>query len=251
MTQQFHKVSVLIPVFNERETLPEIIARVEAADIGPLEKEIVIVDDGSTDGTAELLSSLAKPNVQVIRHDRNRGKGGALQTGFAALSGEIAIVQDADLEYDPADYPHLLSPILEGRADVVLGSRFQSERSHRVLFFWHAVGNKLLTLLSNLTTNLNLTDMEVGYKVFRADVVKRLRLKENRFGIEPEIVAKVAAIPGIRIYEVGISYAGRTYDEGKKITWRDGAWAIICILRYAPLVQNLLGRRPDPLPPVE
>ena len=241
------RISVVIPAYNEAETLPELVNRVRAAAFGDLHWEIIIVDDGSTDGTAEVCATLSGQVDRVLRHERNRGKGAALRTGFAAATGEVVIVQDADLEYDPREYPRLLAPILEGRADVVLGSRFQGGGPHRVLLFWHAVGNRFLTLLSNMTTNLNLTDMEVCYKVLHRPVLERLKLKENRFGIEPEMVAKLAAIPDVRIYEVGISYAGRGYESGKKIGWKDGVWAILSILRYAPFLQRLLGRAPAPL----
>ena len=221
------KLSIVIPVYNERETLPKTLARVKAT---PFDKEIVLVDDGSTDGTRAWLETLREPGVVVVLQPKNQGKGAALRTGFQRATGDVVLIQDADLEYDPADYPRLLQPILEDKADVVFGSRFGGE-SHRVLFFWHFVGNRFLTTLSNMFTNLNLSDMETGYKVFRADIVKRLVLRSNRFGFEPEVTAKVARL-GCRIYEVAISYQGRTYEEGKKITWKDGFAAIGCILRY-------------------
>jgi glycosyltransferase involved in cell wall biosynthesis len=196
------------------------------------DKEIVVVDDASTDGTDKVLSSAIEPRVaKVIRHEINRGKGAALRTGFAAATGDIVLVQDADLEYDPRDYPRLLQPILENRADVVYGSRFSGGESHRVLYFWHWVTNKMLTLLSNMLTDLNLTDMETCYKAFRREILEQIRIEEDRFGVEPEITAKVAKL-GCRIYEVGISYSGRTYAEGKKIGWRDGVRAVWCIFKY-------------------
>jgi len=224
------KLSVVIPVYNEARTIREIVARVRAV---PGDKELIIVDDGSTDGTWEVLRGLAAlDNVVVMRHERNRGKGAALRTGFAAARGDMVVVQDADLEYDPAEFPKLTQPILDGKADVVYGSRFVGGDSHRVLYFWHSVGNRVLTVLSNVFTNLNLTDMETCYKVFRWEIIQSLTLEEDRFGFEPEVTAKLAKIRGCRIYEVGISYAGRTYEEGKKIGWRDGVRAIWCIWKY-------------------
>ncbi len=225
------KLTVVIPVYNERDTVLRVVDAVKEVD---LEKEIIIVDDGSTDGTREILAAIADPEVRVILHDRNRGKGAALRTGFAAAEGDAVIVQDADLEYDPREYPRLLRPIMEGKADVVYGSRFIGGEQHRVLFFWHMIGNKVLTLLSNMMTDLNLTDMESCYKVFRRDVLRRITIEENRFGFEPEITAKIAKLR-VRIYEVGISYAGRTYREGKKIGWKDGISALRCIFKYSLL----------------
>ena len=226
-----NRLSVVIPIYNERETVREIIRRVTAVDVG-LEKELVLIDDASTDGTWDIIREFeGKPGFSIHRHERNRGKGAALQTGFEGSSGDIVIVQDADLEYDPDDYPKLLEPILKEKADVVYGSRFAGGESHRVLFFWHSVANKLLTLLSNMVTNLNLTDMETCYKAFRSDVLKNIRLREERFGFEPEITAKVAHL-GVRVYEVGISYSGRDYAEGKKIGWKDGIRALWCIIKY-------------------
>jgi glycosyltransferase involved in cell wall biosynthesis len=222
------KLSVVIPIYNEIETIDQIIARVKAV---PIEKEIILVDDCSRDGTRNHLRHLQDPELRVLMHDVNQGKGAALRTGFKAATGDVVIIQDADLEYDPAEYPKLISPIADGRADVVYGSRFAGGEIHRVLYFWHSVGNRFLTLLSNMMTNLNLTDMETCYKVFRADVLKRIEIEENRFGFEPEITAKVARL-GVRVYEVGVSYAGRTYEEGKKIGWKDGVRAIWCILKY-------------------
>lgn len=228
-------LSVVIPVYNEKDTLFEIIRRVLAAPI-ELEREIVLVDDASTDGTHELYGRLDQEfpgaRIRLLKQLTNQGKGAAIRRGFAEASGDIIVVQDADLEYTPHDYPKLLKPILDGRADVVYGSRFVGGDEHRVLYFWHYVGNRFLTLLSNCCTNLNLTDMETCYKTFRAEVIKNIRLRSNRFGIEPEITAKVAR-GGWRVYEVGISYSGRSYEEGKKITWRDGLQAVYCILRYA------------------
>ena len=228
------KLSVVVPCYNEVGTIGQVVEAVRRSPIQNL--EIIIVDDCSTDGTRELLQSHIEPLVdQVLYHPKNRGKGAALRTGFAAATGDIVIVQDADLEYDPQEFPILIEPILEGKADVVFGSRFMSGRPHRVVYFWHMVGNKFLTLLSNMMTNINLSDMETCYKAFRREVIQSIRIQENRFGFEPEITAKVAKA-GCRIYEVGISYYGRTYKEGKKIGWKDGFRAIYCILKY-----NLFG----------
>jgi glycosyltransferase involved in cell wall biosynthesis len=224
------KLSIVIPCYNELRTIRHIVDRVRAAPVA--EREIIIVDDCSRDGTRELLRADIAPLVdKVLFHEVNQGKGAALRTGFRAATGDIVVVQDADLEYDPQDYPRLLQPILEGKADVVFGSRFQGGQPHRVVYFWHMVGNKVLTLLSNMATNINLTDMETCYKVFRRDVLQRIEIEENRFGFEPEITAKVARL-GVVIYEVGISYYGRTYAEGKKIGWRDGFRALWAIAKY-------------------
>jgi glycosyltransferase involved in cell wall biosynthesis len=224
------KLSIVIPCYNEVRTIRAIVDRVRAAPVA--EKEIIIVDDCSRDGTRDLLRAEIAPLVdRVIYHDVNQGKGAALRTGFAAATGDVVIVQDADLEYDPNEYPRLLAPIESGRADVVFGSRFAGGDAHRVVYFWHMVGNKFLTLLSNMLTNLNLTDMETCYKVFKREVLRRIVIEENRFGFEPEITAKVSRL-GVVIYEVGISYYGRTYKEGKKIGWRDGFRALYSILKY-------------------
>jgi glycosyltransferase involved in cell wall biosynthesis len=228
------KISVVIPVFNERATVEQIVNAVRGADIGNI--EVIVVDDGSTDGTREILKEKLTPIAnQIIYQPRNMGKGAALRAGFRAATGDIVLVQDADLEYNPADYPTLLEPIFTGKADAVFGSRFMGGRPHRVLYFWHMVGNRFLTLLSNMFTNLNLTDLETCYKAFRSEVIKNLDLREDRFGFEPEVTAKLAKAR-CRIYEVGISYNGRTYSEGKKVNWKDGFHAIYAILRY-----NLFG----------
>jgi glycosyltransferase involved in cell wall biosynthesis len=224
------KVSIIIPCYNEKSTVEKIVEAVRSA---PVEnKEIILVDDCSEDGTQTILKETISPMVdRIIYHPVNRGKGAALRSGFAAATGDIVLVQDADLEYDPEEYAVLLEPLLSGKADVVFGSRFMGGRPHRVLFFWHMAGNKLLTLLSNMFTNLNLTDMETGYKAFKASLVKSIQIEEDRFGFEPEIVAKLAR-RGCKIYEVGISYNGRTYKEGKKINWKDGLRAIYAIVKY-------------------
>jgi glycosyltransferase involved in cell wall biosynthesis len=223
-------LSVVVPCFNERDTVAQLIDTVLAS---PWVAEVVVVDDGSTDGSREILAAIDDPRVRVELHTRNAGKGAALRTGFALASAEYVIVQDADLEYDPAEYGLVLEPLLADKADVVYGSRFQSGRPHRVLYFWHSLGNRLLTLTSNVFTDLNLTDMETCYKAFRREVIQSIHIEENRFGFEPEITAKVAR-GGWRVYEVGISYSGRTYADGKKIGWRDGVRACYCIVRYSP-----------------
>jgi glycosyltransferase involved in cell wall biosynthesis len=233
-SEEYYKISVIIPIYNEEKTLNRVIKAVQEIDL-PLAKEIIIVDEASTDGTQELIEQLPDEGVVKIFHKKNQGKGAALRSGFAKATGDIVLIQDADLEYDPAEYPKLLKPILEGRADVVYGSRFVGSDAHRVLYFWHMVGNRFLTLLSNTCSNLNLTDMETCYKVFKKDVLDRIKLEENRFGIEPEMTAKIARLvqdQELAIYEVGISYSGRTYSEGKKIGIKDAFRAAWCIWKY-------------------
>jgi glycosyltransferase involved in cell wall biosynthesis len=228
-------LAVIVPCYNEAATLDEVVKRVLES---PYVAELIIVDDGSTDGTIEIARAISDERVRVFEQLYNQGKGAALRRGFAAATAEFVVVQDADLEYDPAEYAQLLEPLLDGRADVCFGSRFLSGRPHRVLYYWHSVGNRFLTTASNMFTNLNLTDMETCYKAFRRDVIQGIEIEEDRFGFEPEITAKVAAA-GWRVYEVGISYSGRTYAEGKKIGWRDGLRAIYCIVKYSKVAGKL------------
>jgi len=231
------KLSVIVPAYNEEKTIWRVLDKLKSIElIGGFEREIVVVNDCSSDNTEGMVKQFIAENplleVTYFRHEYNQGKGAALHTGFRKASGDYIIVQDADLEYDPQEFNILLRPVIEGYADVVYGSRFMGGTPHRILFFWHTIGNKFLTFLSNMFCNLNLTDMETCYKLFRADIIKNMVLQEKRFGFEPEVTAKVSKIPKIRIYEVGVSYYGRTYEEGKKINWKDGFRAIYCILRY-------------------
>ncbi len=242
MTSCNGTLSIIIPAYNEEPTIAAILDKVIQVDLGNLKKEIIVVDDHSFDHTREEVERYIKENtaadIKLMNHDKNMGKGAALQTGISQAGGDYLIVQDADFEYDPDEYPVLLRPILENHADVVYGSRFMGCNPHRILFYWHTIGNRFLTFLSNIFTNLNLTDMETGFKCFRTEIIKNLKLREKRFGFEPEVTAKISRIPGIRIYEVGISYYGRRYEEGKKINWKDGFRALFCILKY-----NLFRKR--------
>ena len=235
-------LSIVIPAYNEENTIVSILDLIRYARIDSIKKEVIIVNDCSKDRTKELVDKYIKENpdliIRLINHEKNQGKGAAVHNGIDNSTGDFLIIQDADLEYDPREYKDLLKPFIEGYADVVYGSRFMGNNPHRILFFWHSIGNKLLTTLSNIFTNLNLTDMETCYKLFKTEIIKKILLKETRFGFEPEITAKIARIPGIKIYEVGISYYGRTYNEGKKINWKDGLRAIYCILKY-----NIFSRK--------
>ena len=240
---EVQQLSVVMPAFNEQATIAEIIDLVLAS---PYTAELLIIDDASTDGTVKVIEGLSDPRIRLLRQTVNQGKGAAIRRGFAEATQPFVIVQDADLEYDPNDYSQIMGPLLEGKADVVFGSRFLTTRAHRVLYYWHSVGNRFLTTLSNMFTNLNISDMETCYKAFRREVLQSFELEEDRFGIEPEMTAKVAR-GNWRIYEVGISYSARTYAEGKKIGWRDGVRAIFCILVYSPLGSQIPIRRAEPV----
>lgn len=234
-----NKLSIIIPAYNEASTINAILEKIETVELSNgIEKEVIIVNDSSTDNTEEIIKDyISKNNLNIsyFEHSVNKGKGAALHTGIKNATGEYLIIQDADLEYDPNEYNDLLKPVLLGVADVVYGSRFMGSKPHRILFFWHTIGNKFLTFLSNMFTNLNLTDMETCYKLFKTEIIQNIKLKEKRFGFEPEVTAKISRVAKIRVYEVGISYYGRTYDEGKKIGWKDGFHAIYCILKYGLL----------------
>ena len=240
------RLTIVIPAYNEEKTIGFVLDKVSSVKLPPhIEKEVIVVDDCSTDRTEEIVTAFisANPrlNIEYMHHPVNRGKGAAIHTGIRHATGDCLLVQDADLEYDPKEYRKLLQPIIDGHADVVYGSRFMGGGAHRILFFWHSIGNRFLTFLSNAFTNLNLTDMETGYKVFRISIIQQIRLEEERFGFEPEVTAKIARVPGIRLYELGISYYGRTYKEGKKIKWRDGVRTVFCILKYALFRRDDVG----------
>ena len=252
--EQVRKLTILIPAYNEENTIRDILQKIMTAHLlQQIQKEVIVIDDCSTDSTAAVVREFMggyidlDMQVKILQHKINKGKGAAIHTGIENASGDCLIVQDADLEYDPGEYNALLKPILDGHADIVYGSRFMGGKAHRVLFFWHSIGNAVLTFLSNMVSNLNLTDMETCYKLFRTSIIKQIHLEENRFGFEPEVTQKIAKIPGIRIYEVGISYYGRTYAEGKKIGWKDGFRTIYCILKYALFDTNILAKPKIPV----
>lgn len=246
------KLSIIIPAYNEEKTIANILDRIrEVKLVNNIEKEVIVIDDCSKDNTFQVLRDYQEMqpglNINIISHEINQGKGGAIHTGIAQATGEYLLVQDADLEYDPGEYNTLLKPIIGGFADVVYGSRFMGGNPHRILFFWHSIGNAVLTFMSNMFSNLNLTDMETGYKVFQTSIIQQIRLQENRFGFEPEVTLKIAKVPGIRIYEVGISYYGRTYQEGKKIGWKDGVRTIFCIFKYGLFNNESVIINPGPI----
>jgi glycosyltransferase involved in cell wall biosynthesis len=253
---RIEKLSIIIPAFNEEKTIATVLNRIREVKLtNNIQKEIIVVNDCSTDNTEAALNQYAKlyPNINlnIISHSKNQGKGAAIRTGISVATGEYLLVQDADLEYDPSEYNILLKPIINGAADVVYGSRFIGGNPHRILFFWHSIGNAVLTFICNMFSNLNLTDMETGYKVFRTAIIQRIYLEEKRFGFEPEVTIKIAMIPGIRIYEVGISYYGRTYLEGKKIGWKDAVRTIHCIMKYGLFNNKLVQNKTSPTQPIE